>query len=227
MKPGLQFRLNQQLTLTPQLQQAIRLLQLSQLELEAELRQIAESNPLLEFADDNPDNLEGDERESEPPMDAIPVSSSSSSSSSDTVDDAEAPEWGDVERDGASGGRLFDAGGGRMGRGPIQSGKCDFLRRLICGDTLLLGFRRSACVECPMAAATGEEFNSRFEISRFACHERGDARVVIRMSDRRGDAESAAAEGGFDCRVTLKEKHSPPDGDSAPRTTSAEADAAS
>lgn len=102
MKPGLQFRLNQQLTLTPQLQQAIRLLQLSQLELEAELRQIAESNPLLEFADDNPDNLEGDERESEPPMDAIPASSSSSSSSSDTVDDAEAPEWGDVERDGGS-----------------------------------------------------------------------------------------------------------------------------
>ena len=101
MKPGLQFRLNQQLTLTPQLQQAIRLLQLSQLELEAELRQIAESNPLLEFADDNPDNLEGDERESEPPMDAIPVSSSSSSSS-DTVDDAEAAEWGDVERDGGS-----------------------------------------------------------------------------------------------------------------------------
>jgi RNA polymerase sigma-54 factor len=103
MKPGLQFRLNQQLTLTPQLQQAIRLLQLSQLELEAELRQIAESNPLLEFADDNPDNLEGDERESEQPLDTIPVSSSSSSSSSsDTVDDAEAPEWGDVERDGGS-----------------------------------------------------------------------------------------------------------------------------
>ncbi|BBD79494.1 RNA polymerase factor sigma-54 [Aerosticca soli] len=49
MKPGLQFRLNQQLTLTPQLQQAIRLLQLSHLELEAELRQIAEGNPLLEL----------------------------------------------------------------------------------------------------------------------------------------------------------------------------------
>jgi len=43
MKPGLQFRLNQQLTLTPQLQQAIRLLQLSQLELEAELRQIEDA----------------------------------------------------------------------------------------------------------------------------------------------------------------------------------------
>jgi RNA polymerase sigma-54 factor len=52
MKPALQFRLNQQLTLTPQLQQAIRLLQLSQLELEAELRQIAEGNPLLEFEEE-------------------------------------------------------------------------------------------------------------------------------------------------------------------------------
>jgi RNA polymerase sigma-54 factor len=52
MKPGLQFRLNQQLTLTPQLQQAIRLLQLSQLELEAELRQLAEGNPLLEFEEE-------------------------------------------------------------------------------------------------------------------------------------------------------------------------------
>ncbi|MBB5358938.1 RNA polymerase sigma-54 factor [Rhodanobacter sp. ANJX3] len=55
MKPALQFRLHQQLTLTPQLQQAIRLLQLSQLELEAELRQIAESNPLLEFAEESED----------------------------------------------------------------------------------------------------------------------------------------------------------------------------
>jgi len=55
MKPALQFRLHQQLTLTPQLQQAIRLLQLSQLELEAELRQIAEGNPLLEFAEESDD----------------------------------------------------------------------------------------------------------------------------------------------------------------------------
>ena len=53
MKAALQFRLHQQLSLTPQLQQAIRLLQLSQLELAAELRQIAESNPLLELAEDS------------------------------------------------------------------------------------------------------------------------------------------------------------------------------
>lgn len=53
MKPGIQLRLHQQLALTPQLQQAIRLLQLSQVELETELRELAETNPLLEL--DNPD----------------------------------------------------------------------------------------------------------------------------------------------------------------------------
>ncbi|HET7359244.1 MAG TPA: RNA polymerase factor sigma-54, partial [Rhodanobacteraceae bacterium] len=58
MKPSLQLRVHQQLSLTPQLQQAIRLLQLSQLELVTELRQLAEANPLLEFAEDGED-LEG------------------------------------------------------------------------------------------------------------------------------------------------------------------------
>jgi RNA polymerase sigma-54 factor len=121
MKPGLQFRLNQQLTLTPQLQQAIRLLQLSQLELEAELRQIAESNPLLEFSDDNPENAEGDERES---PESIPASSSSSSSS-DTVDDAEAPEWGDADVDNSSDDPIdFSAGSGssRNNSNPDEDG---------------------------------------------------------------------------------------------------------
>jgi RNA polymerase sigma-54 factor len=63
MKPGLQLRLHQQLTLTPQLQLAIRLLQLSQLELEAELRELAESNPLLEFDDDAPEDEAATEAE--------------------------------------------------------------------------------------------------------------------------------------------------------------------
>ncbi|MGB8635219.1 MAG: RNA polymerase factor sigma-54 [Rhodanobacteraceae bacterium] len=49
MKQGLQFRLHQQLALTPQLQQAIKLLQMSTLELGSELRQMAEANPLLDL----------------------------------------------------------------------------------------------------------------------------------------------------------------------------------
>ncbi|MBS0570439.1 MAG: RNA polymerase factor sigma-54 [Proteobacteria bacterium] len=57
MKPALQLRINQQLALTPQLQQAIRLLQLSSVELEMELREALESNPLLEL--DEPDGADG------------------------------------------------------------------------------------------------------------------------------------------------------------------------
>jgi len=52
MKPSLQIKLGQQLTLTPQLRLAIRLLQLSALELEQELSQALESNPLLEREED-------------------------------------------------------------------------------------------------------------------------------------------------------------------------------
>lgn len=48
MQPGLQLRTGQQLTVTPQLQQAIRLLQLSAMELEGELREALESNVFLE-----------------------------------------------------------------------------------------------------------------------------------------------------------------------------------
>lgn len=52
MKPTLQLKISQQLTMTPQLQQAIRLLQLSQLELNSEIQELLESNPLLESAED-------------------------------------------------------------------------------------------------------------------------------------------------------------------------------
>lgn len=52
MKPTLQLRIGQQLTLTPQLQMAIRLLQLSTVDLQQEIQQALESNPLLESQDD-------------------------------------------------------------------------------------------------------------------------------------------------------------------------------
>jgi len=48
MKPSLQVRLSQHLALTPQLQQSIRLLQLSTLELHQEVGQMLEQNPFLE-----------------------------------------------------------------------------------------------------------------------------------------------------------------------------------
>ncbi|QBF82457.1 RNA polymerase factor sigma-54 [Shewanella maritima] len=48
MKASLQLKMGQHLTMTPQLQQAIRLLQLSSLELQQEIQQALDSNPLLE-----------------------------------------------------------------------------------------------------------------------------------------------------------------------------------
>jgi RNA polymerase sigma-54 factor len=48
MRPSLQLRIGQQLTMTPQLQQAIKLLQLSTLDLQQEIQEALESNPLLE-----------------------------------------------------------------------------------------------------------------------------------------------------------------------------------
>ncbi len=48
MKPGLSLRVSQHLALTPQLQQSIRLLQLSTLELSQEVEQMLDDNPFLE-----------------------------------------------------------------------------------------------------------------------------------------------------------------------------------
>ena len=56
MKQSLQLRTSQHLALTPQLQQSIRLLQLSTLELHQELEQLLTDNPLLERLDDPLDN---------------------------------------------------------------------------------------------------------------------------------------------------------------------------
>ena len=57
MKPRLQTSLGQNLVMTPQLQQAIRLLQMSAVELEAELAAAVESNPLLDWTDHASDDL--------------------------------------------------------------------------------------------------------------------------------------------------------------------------
>ena len=60
MKQTLQLKLSQHLTLTPQLQQSIRLLQLSTLELNAEVERILQENPLLERAEVEEDGAAGE-----------------------------------------------------------------------------------------------------------------------------------------------------------------------
>ena len=58
MKVSLQLKLGQQLTMTPQLQQAIRLLQLSTLDLQQEIQEALESNPMLELSDEDSGNTD-------------------------------------------------------------------------------------------------------------------------------------------------------------------------
>jgi len=95
MKASLQLRLGTQLTMTPQLQQAIALLQLSTLDLRQEIQQALESNPMLELEEDF-----GEQPASEAPEDEwaseIPDELSTDSEWSDTYQDL-APTAGSGE----------------------------------------------------------------------------------------------------------------------------------
>jgi RNA polymerase sigma-54 factor len=64
MKQTLSLKLGQQLTMTPQLQQAIRLLQLSTLDLQQEIQTALDSNPMLELEEEG-ENLAEEDQESE------------------------------------------------------------------------------------------------------------------------------------------------------------------
>lgn len=84
MKQTLQLKIGQQLSMTPQLQQAIRLLQLSTLDLQQEIQQALDSNPMLELADDEDSaNSEGNDRTLEP---SNTVNDSNSDNSQEQLD---------------------------------------------------------------------------------------------------------------------------------------------
>jgi len=88
MKPSLQFRLSQHLTLTPQLQQSIRLLQLSTVELNQEIERILMENPALEREDEHA----GGEHDAAPRTPSEPEPASSSTPASEAPSSAE-PDW--------------------------------------------------------------------------------------------------------------------------------------
>lgn len=80
MKPSLVLKMGQQLTMTPQLQQAIRLLQLSTLDLQQEIQEALESNPMLEREE------EGEDFENDDPLaDRSETSSPTSAPSQDNI----------------------------------------------------------------------------------------------------------------------------------------------
>lgn len=101
MKQSLQLKLGQQLTMTPQLQQAIRLLQLSTLDLQAEIQEALDSNPMLEVTEDVDDASGNTENEpnsqSESQADSNNSAQESSRDSNDESGDNDKPDgdWSD------------------------------------------------------------------------------------------------------------------------------------
>jgi len=102
MKHSLQLKLGQHLTLTPQLQQSIRLLQLSTLELNQELEQMLQDNPLLEREDEDEASHATAEApahtaEAEAHSTETPPSESTDSEPATALDDA---DWNDYSAAG-------------------------------------------------------------------------------------------------------------------------------
>jgi RNA polymerase sigma-54 factor len=101
MKPALQLRLSQHLALTPQLQQSIRLLQLSTVELEQEIESILIENPLLER-----DDGEGTPEAAE----AGEATYIETTTEAPSLQAAEVPDFSDTSASGEAGEPAADAG---------------------------------------------------------------------------------------------------------------------
>ncbi|MEO7558524.1 MAG: RNA polymerase factor sigma-54 [Gammaproteobacteria bacterium] len=103
MKQTIQLRLGQHLTMTPQLQQAIRLLQLSTTELQLEVQQALDSNLMLEPADDETEQDIADlaDLSATSTFDNAPASDTLSSSNTETERDSDDRDGESLEVDSA------------------------------------------------------------------------------------------------------------------------------
>ncbi|HSW05296.1 RNA polymerase factor sigma-54 [Aquabacterium sp.] len=164
MKPSLQVRLSQHLALTPQLQQSIRLLQLSTLELHQEIEQMLEQNPFLEVEGDQApmemglERVNAPEKTAESPVDRVADRDDNAVDSAGGGDEpagVDTAEFGTTERedwDNGTEGDDFDGirelpssasgtGSGDDDFEPIESGDIgptlqDHLRRQLLGMRL-------------------------------------------------------------------------------------------
>lgn len=107
IKAGLQLQLGQSLTMTPQLQQAIRLLQLSSLELQQEIQEALDSNPLLEQEDGLQTDTETLSRDDDSETPLLDLDQQSALPEDLPVDTA----WDDIYPTQGSGGERTDEDG--------------------------------------------------------------------------------------------------------------------
>lgn len=93
MKQSLQLKLGQQLTMTPQLQQAIRLLQLSTLDLQQEIQEALESNPMLEVNEEGDSSDNTSDAQSEHQSDNTPEETKSATEANESsTEQSDSPE---------------------------------------------------------------------------------------------------------------------------------------
>ena len=105
MKQALQIRMSQQLTLTPQLQQAIRLLQLSTQDIHQEVARMLDENPMLELSDETaPDNFSADAF-----FPASQGSADAAEAEQSSADDRGADDFGSEPADWNAGGMAHSA----------------------------------------------------------------------------------------------------------------------
>jgi len=116
MKQSLQLRTSQHLALTPQLQQSIRLLQLSTLELHQELEQLLSDNPLLERLDDPLDHSVRLLADGAISSTAAPAEAPPEPGAQDAPAPAEAENFDAPEGDSASNNNDNDGEWGDLGR---------------------------------------------------------------------------------------------------------------
>jgi RNA polymerase sigma-54 factor len=94
MKQSLQLKLGQQLTMTPQLQQAIKLLQLSTLDLQQEIQQALDTNPMLEVAEEGSEQPESTSEDTDREANTREADSTDLSQDTPIVEPStENPDW--------------------------------------------------------------------------------------------------------------------------------------
>ncbi len=107
LKPSLQLRIGQQLTMTPQLQQAIRLLQLPVMELQTQLQEALESNVMLEISEDSGETAAQPADTAEQPAQAEAAPDDSNVVAGEEV-------WPESTMGSVSGERNYSSGDGRQ-----------------------------------------------------------------------------------------------------------------
>jgi RNA polymerase sigma-54 factor len=206
--PRLEFRLTQSLVMTPQLQQAIKLLQLSSLELSEFVEGELEQNPLLESDTGQSDNHREGDRESDAPVPEAEMPVDAEPEVTDTVEltdaqtlpsESEAPLDADYGNDYEPDGVVNVAGdppaafadiGGNRGRGGSLEDDRDFEATIVAEQTLrdYLAEQMTVDIEDPVDRMIGVHLIDMLDDSGWLSGDVNAVAVALNCDGARVDA---------------------------------------